>query len=70
MNEETKVRLNAPDLEKVTGGEMFPQIERRGVPCPKCGGDVPVLEYGVVSKTLECPHCGCEFPKPTIGWNS
>ena len=49
---------------------MFPQIERRGVPCPKCGGDVPVLEYGVVSKTLECPHCGCEFPKPTIGWNS
>ena len=27
MSEETEVRLNAHDLEKVTGGEMFPQIE-------------------------------------------
>lgn len=28
------------------------------VPCPQCGGDVPIPEETVVSAGLTCPWCG------------
>lgn len=53
--------LNPDELNNVTGGEGD-GYRMPGVPCPQCGGYVPVSEAMILyADSFSCPSCGCRF---------
>ena len=65
-----KKEINPEEFEQVTGGAAS---RPSGMPCPECGGFIPVtMEQVTTQGSILCPHCGLKLnfnqqeSRPTI----
>jgi len=52
----------SPQGDGKRGGRVFPargksMVERRGLRCPQCGGDLELMSSGPGVYMLKCPQC-------------